>query len=346
MSIEFQVLGTAGRDNILFVRVNSGQIIHRLLFDCSEGCLHDLSVSEILSIDHLLFSHLHMDHVGGFDSFFRRTFNRASKPNMVWGPPETGRIMHHRFRGFLWNLHVDQPGTWFVHDVYTDSIESIRFEANEAFTIAHAGGTQTFSGMLLDQADFTVETLHMEHLTPSLAYIVREKPRFNIDRSKLAALGLGPGPWLQQVKDRHLPQGARIEIDGTSYDVGMLRTELLIESPGQSLAYLTDFLLDKAAEERLISALQGCTTMICESQYRHSDLELAERNYHMTATQAARLARQANVGRLILFHLSDRYQRHEWIGMLNEAREIFPNTDFPEHWHLTHGLNEIKPSTK
>ncbi len=138
MPIEFQVLGEAGYDNALFVRVASGQAIHRLLFDCGEGCLDGLSVAESHAIDHLLFSHLHMDHVGGFDGFFRCTYNRTAKPNHVWGPPRTGEILHHRFRGFLWNLHEGQAVAWRVHDLYPGRIETRRLELAEAFAHAHA----------------------------------------------------------------------------------------------------------------------------------------------------------------------------------------------------------------
>ena len=111
MSIVFRVLGQAGRDNALLVQVDSGQAVERLLFDCGEGCLSELSFAEVTSIDHLFFSHLHMDHVGGFDSFFRCTFNRDTRPNHIWGPPETARIMQHRFEGFLWNLHEQMSAT-------------------------------------------------------------------------------------------------------------------------------------------------------------------------------------------------------------------------------------------
>ena len=64
MAISFEILGTPGRDNALFVRIDSGQSVDRLLFDCGDCCLNSVSYAEIHAIDHLFFSHLHMDHVG------------------------------------------------------------------------------------------------------------------------------------------------------------------------------------------------------------------------------------------------------------------------------------------
>ncbi|HEY0606456.1 MAG TPA: MBL fold metallo-hydrolase [Herpetosiphonaceae bacterium] len=334
MSIVYQVLGKAGHDNALFVWVTSGQAIQRLLFDCGEGCVAEVPYADVLAIDHLLFSHLHMDHIGGFDTFFRSVFNRTSRRNAVWGPPGTSRIMHHRFRGFLWNLNADQPGQWFVHDIYPDRIERFRYAVSEAFEQMHPAGGESFRGVLLDEATFTVEALHMEHAGPSLAYLIREKPRFNVDRAKLERLGLRPGPWLERVKVRRADEAPLLEIEGAIYELAALRDTLLVEKPGDSLAYLTDFILDRAAMERLVPALHGYQTLICESQYCQADAALAQRNYHMTAVQAAELARQAQVEQLILFHISDRYDRQQWLSLLAEAQAIFPNTTFPQHWAL------------
>src|SRR5215475_13860300 len=141
MSLTFRVLGTAGNDNALLVHVDSGQAVERLLFDCGEGCLSELALADIQAIDHLFFSHLHMDHVGGFDTFFRCTFGRDTKPNQVWGPPETARILQHRFQGFLWNLHEQMSGTWRVTDVSPEETRTVRFELQEAFTVAHDEGS-------------------------------------------------------------------------------------------------------------------------------------------------------------------------------------------------------------
>lgn len=333
MSIRYQVLGAPGRDNALYVRVESGQRITRLLFDCGDGCLGALPRAEIQAIEHLCFSHLHIDHIAGFDGLLRSTFNRPAPPMQVWGPPDTLRLLHHRLRSILWDRVADQPGVWQIHDVLPDRIIGARLITGEAFAIAHPLAPRPFSGQLIATPDFTVDALHLDHGTPSLGYIIRETPRRTIDAAALARLGLPPGPWLRELKadpDASMP----ITIAGQRFERAMLREALLTTTPGEALAYLTDFALDADWIARLAEWLRGCTTLVCEAQYRQADWRLAQRYYHTTAPQVAELARRAGVGRLILIHLSDRYTAAAWQALLQEARAIFPQTDVPAHWSI------------
>jgi ribonuclease Z len=336
MSISFRILGSAGRDNALLVQIDSGQAVGRLLFDCGDGCLNELPFAEMQAIDHLFFSHLHMDHIGGFDTFFRCTFNRDNKPNRIWGPPDTARILQHRFQGFLWNLHEQMSATWHVTDVYPTQLHTTRFELREAFAVAHDEGTQSYERIIVDAGSYTVDVLTMDHRTPTLAYIVREKPRQNIDTSRMASMGLRPGPWLKRLKEPSAGPD-EVGISGTTYSIEELRRALVIETTGDTVAYLTDFLFDESAISRLASVLHGCQTIVCEGQYRHADLELAKKNSHMTTVLSAILAQHAQVGELVLFHLSDRYDRAAWIEMLQEARRVFEKTRYPAHWNLDDG---------
>lgn len=333
MSISFQVLGEPGGDNALLLQIDSGQSLERLLFDCGEGCLATVPFADVQAIDHVFFSHFHMDHVSGFDSLFRCVYGREAKPNWIWGPPGSSRILHHRFQGFTWNLHEGMNATWRIGEIHADHVTVTRFELHEAFTVAHAEAPRAYDGVLCDGAGFRVEAMTMDHRTPSMAYIVREKPRQNIDTSRLASLGLRPGPWLKQVKDA-TDGGSTVVVDGATRTVDEMRRLLLVETPGDSVAYLTDFLLDDAAIDRLADALRGCRTLVCEGQYRHADWELAQRHYHMTTVRSAMLAARAQAAELVLLHLSDRYQRHEWIDMLGEAREVFAHTSYPSSWNL------------
>lgn len=334
MSLSFQVLGNAGRDNALLVTVDSGQAVSKLLFDCGEGCLWQVPLGAVPEIDHLFFSHLHMDHIGGFDTYFRCTYNRTTRENHIWGPTQTAAILQHRFRGFLWNLVDGQQATWRVHELNPDNVETHRFELAERFAHDHQEGQQARSPVFLQGPGYTVEGLLMDHATPSVAYVVRETPRFNVDVSELTKLGLRPGPWLQKVRGPRAPEGETVVIGDGVHSVRQLQEFLVTETAGDSIAYLTDFLLHDAATERLAVVLRGVGTVICESQYRPADVELARRNYHMTATQVATLGARAGIGRLVLFHLSDRYRPSEWAEMLAEARAIFPATSFPEHWSV------------
>lgn len=333
MAIAYRVLGGPGQDNAVFARITGRREHYRLLFDCGEGCPRQLDLRDLLDMDALCFSHLHMDHVAGFDAFFRVTFARPTKPMEVFGPPETGRILHHRFRGFLWNLYEHDPGTWFVSDIDPERITRRRFEAHEAFATAHPAGEQAHSGVVIERRDFRVEALLLNHHTPSAGYVLREAPHVNVDPAALEPLGLPPGPWLEQVK-YPAPGASTVEVGGEARDLEALRRALVTETPGDSLAYLTDFLLDEEALAQLVPALRGVGIIICESQYLAADAELARRHHHLTAPQAAALARAAGAGELILFHVSDRYGADGWQAMLAEAQAIFPTTHFPEHWNM------------
>ncbi|MBL8796144.1 MAG: ribonuclease Z [Planctomycetia bacterium] len=332
MSLAIQVLGRPGRDNALLVTVNSGQAMHRLLFDCGDGCLDELPFADVQGIDHLFFSHLHMDHVAGFDTFFRCNYNRTARENHIWGPTRTAAILHHRFQGYLWNLVAGQQASWQVHDLTADRIDTTRFELAEAFAQPQAVGGRERSAAILTGVDYSVEAYLMNHGTPSVAYVVRESPRINIDTARLAQLGLRPGPWLQRIRGPAADPDETITVDGTARKVRALQDHLRTVAPREAVAYLTDFLLDERASEQLGEVLRGVATVVCECQYREADRELAQRNYHMTSTQTAMLARRAGVGRLVLFHLSDRYRPLEWREMLREAQAIFPAACFPEHW--------------
>jgi ribonuclease Z len=123
-----------------------------------------------------------------------------------------------------------------------------------------------------------------------------------------------------------------VNVGGVEYSLESLRAELLVTTPGESVAYLTDFRMRPETTEQLAGTLRGVTTLVCESQYRAADVGLAEAAMHCTAAEVAALAARAGVGRLILFHVSPRYLPGGLSAMLSEARAIFPNTFFPDRW--------------
>ena len=75
---------------------------------------------------------------------------------------------------------------------------------------------------------------------------------------------------------------------------------------------------------RLHKLVSGVNMLYHESTYDTSHADRAELYYHSTAAQAATVARDAGVGKLLLGHYSARYECEELL--LNEAQQIFPNT--------------------
>jgi ribonuclease Z len=139
---------------------------------------------------------------------------------------------------------------------------------------------------------------------------------------------------VKRVRGPAADPGKTVTINGQTHAVAALQAELLVTTPGESVAYLTDFRMDTAAREYLADRLRGVGTVVCECQYRSADRELAVRNMHMAADEVAEMAARAGVGRLVLFHLSDRYQLDGWRELLAEARAVFPNTSFPDGWAI------------
>ncbi len=319
MAIDIRILGKRGADNAVLVTIDTGQHISRLLLDCGENTVATLDYSESAQIDHVLFSHFHMDHVAGFDSFFRRNYDRADRINHLWGPPGTIDIMGHRFCGFVWNLIGDRRATWLCHDIGSSQVTTARYELAEAFAQAHAEEPHATPKMLFHGPGYHVEALTLNHGMPSIGYLVREDDRTNVDISKLAALGLKPGPWLKT-----LAEAEECMIDGTKHDAAMLRQSILVRTPGDSMAFLTDFIAEGEEVDRIAHRLGSLGTLVCECQYRASDEELARRNRHMTTAWVGELARRISPKRLLLTHFSERYPAAEWEQMVDEVRMIFP----------------------
>jgi ribonuclease Z len=333
MGLHWHILGLPQRDNALWVEVRRGQGVMRLLFDCGDGCLWSRSFFEIGELDHLLFSHLHMDHVAGFDNFFRLCYGREHKPNHIWGPERTAQIVQHRMQGVMWNLPPRNEAVWQVHNLGETSHHHHSLQLSEHFSVLRLDNTEAVAPtptMIIEHRDFTVSRLVLDHLTPSCGYVVRETNKRNIDIERLHAMGFSSGPWLKVLREDYAIK--TLELNGQTLDLDSIRHEVITETPGESIAYLTDFLLDEAARAKLLPFLHDITTIVCESQYLHSDIELAKRHHHMTSQQAAQLAHDAGATTLCLFHISERYNRAQCQQLLDEAQAIFANTSLGQDW--------------
>jgi ribonuclease Z len=143
-------------------------------------------------------------------------------------------------------------------------------------------------------------------------------------------MGLQPGPWLSRLKDavrKRQPDDTPIEADGAngttrSFGSAELAAEILFRTPGQKIAYLTDFGGSASNIERATALARDADLLICEAAFLHEDAALAAERYHLTARQSGELARAAGAQRLAPFHFSPRYGGREE-ELFDEAAAAF-----------------------
>ncbi len=166
-------------------------------------------------------------------------------------------------------------------------------------------------GKICKGEGYTVLCEEMDHNVACYAYQFVEHDRLRIDTAKAKRLGLKEGPLLGKLQQGHAVthDGKKIKPEDVTYKVH-----------GKKIT----FVLDTAPTERMIDFAAGSDLLVCESTYAHADREKAYEYKHLTSSQAAQIAQQAGVKKLLLTHFSQRYASVD--ELLSEAKVIFPET--------------------
>ncbi len=165
-------------------------------------------------------------------------------------------------------------------------------------------------GLVEDDGKFRIEAVFLDHGVENIGWRVTEPDTVKFDKEALKKLDV-EGPLV-----RILEKEGRVCVK----DRWVLLEEVSRVRSGDSFAYVVDTRPCKGA----LDIARGAKMLLCESTYADSEKDLAREYMHMTASQAAEIARDANVQILILTHFSARYRDPEELG--KEARLIFPNT--------------------
>jgi ribonuclease Z len=287
-----------------------------LLFDL--GDISALTAGRLLKITDVFVSHAHVDHFIGFDHLLRVLLGRP-KALRIFGPPGLIGHVEGKLRGYTWNLVEGYTLVLEVHEVHPDRIAVARFSCPEGFVRRDDPVTRIFDGVVLEEPQFRIRAAHLDHRIPCLGFALEETFHLNVDKASLDALGLPVGPWLMDLKrairtgtpdDRAIriawsQDGKRLE---RTMPAGELRRAVVRVSPGQKLAYVTDAVASEENAEKIIKLAQAADTFYCEAAYPERDHERAAARFHLTASQAGRLAREAHARRLVVFHFSPKYR--------------------------------------
>lgn len=289
-----------------------------ILFDL--GDLGSLPPRKLLRVSHVFVSHAHMDHFCGFDRLLGVCLGRAQRLEF-YGPPGFIERVEHKLSAYTWNLIANNEidfiigVTEFHEDRLADAAE---FHTKDAFRRKGVEPRATPGGVLLDEEEFRIRAVTLDHGIPCLAFALEEELRINVWKDRLQRLGLSVGPWLNRLKQavrRGLPDDVLFSAPSAgggdkkevAISLGQLRAEVLHVTAGEKIVYVVDVAFHEANAQRIVSLARGADQLYIETVFLAADAAIAAKRCHLTAAQAGSLARLAGVKHFTPFHFSPRY---------------------------------------
>lgn len=260
------------------------------LFDCGEATQHQILNTSIRpgKISKVFITHLHGDHIYGLPGFLSsRSFQGGDDPLTVYGPEGIKNFIEVALKTS--KTHLTYP------------IKVIEYEEGEIFS----------------NDKFTVSCQKLDHRIDSYGFRIVEADQIGellVDRLKEE--GIMPGPIYREIKENEkitLPSGKIIE-----------RKDFVGPSKkGRILAIFGDTRYKKEH----VKLAKKADVLVHEATFSAAEDDLAEKYFHTTTKQAAKLAEKSKVKQLLLTHISSRYQKNTDLeNLLEEARSVFPST--------------------
>jgi ribonuclease Z len=239
-------------------------------------------------INHIFISHLHGDHIFGL-------YPLLSSLNLM------GR------REQL-NIYAPEP----FEELITRHLADFDINLGYELLIHPLNGSKP--GLIMSDRRVEVTSFPLRHRIKAYGFIFREKPGENkIIKDKISEFHFTVA---EMVK---LKRGEDVVRDDGSV---ITCEEVTVPAPvPRSYAYCSD----TGYFKKLSTYVRGVDLLYHEATFGNDHAALARQTCHSTAEQAATVARDAGVGRLIIGHFSARYRSPEQLEA--EARAIFPATE-------------------
>lgn len=264
------------------------------LIDCGEGTQVQLrkAKARFSKINHIFISHLHGDHCFGLPGLIAsfRLLGRET-PLHIYGPKGIKEMLETVFR---------------------------LTETHKGFEVVYHELDKNYSEKIFEDHRVEVFTIPLNHRIYCNGYLFREKPK----ERHLNMQEISKYPEIETCDYHNLKLGK----DFVLSDGYILKNEVLTKEPAKSVSYA--FCSDTRYFESIVPVIENVDVLYHEATFLHDLKEMADYTGHTTALEAARIARKANVGKLILGHFSNRYG--DLSVFTNEAREVFPNTFLPK----------------
>ncbi len=294
MNLEAFILGCGGMMPLPYRHLTSVLLRREgnlFLFDCGEGTQVSLRRLNLKwkKIDAIFISHTHADHVTGLPGILMLTAQvDRTEPLYIYGPPKIKEYVETSRK--VLDMYINYP---------------IVVKEITAPCVVHSG------------KDFYIRAFPLEHTKTCVGYTLEELDRpgeFNPDKAR--ELGVPVGPlWAQ------LQQGFEVQ----AADGSIVKPEQVLgpKRSGRKFSFVTDTLYKNSIADEV----RGSDLLICEGMFENELIDQAKEKKHMTASQAARIASDANVRRMCMIHYSPRYTDRELEKLLQQAKEVWPKAE-------------------
>ena len=291
MNFTLNVLGTASALPTT-ERYPSAQVLdvrgRLFMIDCGEGAQIRMRKAKVsfLKIEHICLSHIHGDHIFGI-------FGLLSTMGMLG-------------RSSVLNLYAPKSFRPILDFFMTHFGEGVKYEINFV-ELEMAEPSVVYENRTVELLAFP-----LKHRVETFGFIIREKiPPYNVYKEAISRYGL-----------------TLAEIGTLKRGEDVVREDCVI--PHKEAAYLPyeprsyAYCSDTAPFPELSQWVKGVSLLYHEATYPAEMSEMAEKNFHSTTVDAASLAKEAGVGRLVVGHYSSRFPSVDFY--LDELREIFPES--------------------
>jgi ribonuclease Z len=164
-------------------------------------------------------------------------------------------------------------------------------------------------GLVVDRGTFALHAARLDHSTEAYGWRIGQPDGRRMLPDRLEALGI------RGEAVGRLQRDGTIEVDGRTVTVD----EVSEPRPGQHFA----FVMDTGVCDGARTLADRADLLVCESTFLDSERDLAVSYRHLTARQAAEIAKEARARLLVLTHFSQRYPNEN--DFLQEAQRVFPH---------------------
>ena len=264
-----------------------------ILIDCGEGTqlqIRKFGV-KLQRIDYILISHLHGDHYFGLIGLLSSMHLLGRiKPISIYGPKGLKEIIE---------IQLD----------YAKS--TLGFELH--FFVLDAKS----NGCFFEDNILSIYHFPLCHTVPTIGYLIKEKKR---NRNIKKELAVSDGVKIEYMNT--LKKGRDV-IDENG---NVISFKKYTNPPIEPRSYA--FCSDTNYYEDIIPFITNSSTLYHEATFTEEFVDRAKSTFHSTAIQAAMIAKKAKVNRLLMGHLSARYNTGD-LHVL-EAKTIFENCEVVE----------------